>query len=86
MLDIWVFVVVNEFFIGQWWVWCFEIDFIVWVDFFFYVEVEVVGVVIFVGYFFYYVKFGGVEMVEVIVQVFVWCVVQVKVVVGFFFL
>lgn len=86
VLNVWVFVVVNEIFVCQWWIWCFEIDFVVWVDFFFYVEVEVVGVVIFIGYVWYYVEFGGIQMVEVVIEVFIWCVVQVKVVVGFVFL
>lgn len=86
VLNVWIFVVVNEIIVCQWWVRCFKVDFVVWVYFFFYIEVEIVGVVIFIGYVWYYVKFSSIEMVEVIVQVFIWCVVEIEIIICFFFL
>lgn len=86
VLNVWIFVVVNEIIVRQRRVRRFKVDFVVRVYFFFYIEVEIVGVVIFIGYVRYYVKFSSIETVEAIVQVFIRRVVEIEIIIRFFFL
>ena len=49
VLDVRVFAVANKAAAGEWRVHHFKVQFVVWIDFFLYVQVIAVGVVAFVG-------------------------------------
>ena len=72
VLNVRVFAVANEAAAGEWRVHHFKIQFVVWIDFFLYVQVIAVGIVAFVGDTIDHAELFGIETAETIAQVFTW--------------
>ncbi|CQR21854.1 Uncharacterised protein [Yersinia enterocolitica] len=85
MLQVRVFAVTDETAVSQWRIRCFEVQFVVRVNFLFNIQMEAVGVIAFVGDAFYHSKFCGIQAAEAVTQVFAWRAVQAKGVASFFF-
>ena len=85
MLQVRVFAVTNEAAVRQWWVRCFEVQFVVWVNFLLDVQMEAVGVIALVGDAIHHAKFSGIKAAEAVTQVFTWCAVQAEGVTRFIF-